>query len=146
MQGIVKRALALAAAVVVVRLILEETGAPSWLINVFGVTWLYALAPFYFAMKVAHSSETRPYVTLAKMSASFVLVAAAMVGATYSLASLFRFSAYRFTVEGGGVIGEGITPLQGYIVMPLTNFGLTALIGLVAAVVIGPVVLWMFRR
>ena len=69
-----------------------------------------------------------------------------MVGATYSLASLFRFSAYQFTVEGGGVISEGITPLQGYIVMPLTNFGLTALTGLVAAVVIGPVVLWIRRR
>ena len=146
MQGIVKRALAVAAAVVVVRLILEETGAPLWLVNVFGVTWLYLLAPFYFAMKVARSSETRPYVTLAKMSASFVLVAASMVGVTYSVSSVFGFSAYRFTVEGGGVIGEGITPLQGYIVMPLGNFGLTALIGLVAAIVVGPVVLWMFCR
>ncbi|TDI44772.1 MAG: hypothetical protein E2P02_08845 [Acidobacteria bacterium] len=146
MQGFVKRALAVAAGVVFVRLILEETGAPSWLVSVFGVTWLYLLVPFYFAIKVARSSETRPYVTLAKMSGSFVLVAASMVGVTYSLSSLFGFSAYRFTVEGGGVIGEGITPVQGYIVMPLSNFGLVALIGLVAAAVIGPIVLWMFRR
>ena len=146
MLGVVKRALGLAAGVVVARLILEETGAPSWLINVFGVTWLYFLAPLYFAINVARSSETRPYVMLAKMSGGFVLVAASMVGATYSLSSLFGFSAYRFTVEGGGVIGEGVAPLQRFILLPLSSFGLTALIGLVAAVVIGPVVLWFFRR
>ena len=98
MQGIVKRALAVAAGVVVIRLILEGTDTPSWLINVFGVTWLYLLAPLYFAIKVARSSETRPYVVLAKMSASFVLVAASMVGVTYSLSPLFGFSAYRFTL------------------------------------------------
>ena len=102
--------------------------------------------PALFAINVGRSSETRPYVMLAKMSAGFVVVAASMVGATYSLSSLFGLSAYRFTVEGGGVIGEGIAPLQRFILLPLGSLGLTALIGLAAAVVTGPVVLWMFRR
>ncbi len=50
---------------------------------------------------IARSGEMRPLTTLVKTSTAFALAAAVMVAATYSLAYLLRFSAYRFTVAGG---------------------------------------------
>ena len=146
MHRILKSVVILVGTVVVTRLIMEEADAPSWLSGVFGVTWLLGLIPGYLATKIARSNEMRPYFVLARVSVGFVLIAASMVGITYSLAYPLGFSAYRFTVDSGGVVGDSVTPVQGLIMTPLTNFGLTLGIGLAAAIVIGPSVLWILRR
>ena len=146
MQESLKRSLALAVGVVASRLFLEAAGAPSWVNTVFGVTWLYLLVPIYFAKQIAKTFAERPYVELAKACSLFVLLAAAMVGTTYSLAYKFHFPAYRFSVEGGGVVGDGVSPIQGFLLSPLSSFGLSAAIGLVAAIVIGPLALRLLRQ
>ena len=146
MKSIFKWPLIIAAAVVVIRVILEESGAPSLLNNIFGVTWLYFLLPIYFAFQIAQDAPSKPYMRLFQVTVVFLFLTRLMVSATYCLAYVFSWSAPRFSVQGGGVVGEGVTPLQGLVLIPLQNLVIATIFGTVIAMIIGSIVLAIRRR
>ena len=52
--------LIIAAAVVIIRIVLEQAGAPNSINSIFGVAWLYFLVPVYFAKQIGRSGATSP--------------------------------------------------------------------------------------
>ena len=58
--------LIVAAILVVLRIILEQLGAPDSINNLLGVAWLHFLVPFYLAYRIQASRSNRPYRALFK--------------------------------------------------------------------------------
>jgi hypothetical protein len=134
MKGMLKVALIIAAVVVVLRVVLEQAGAPGTVTSLLSVVMLYLLiCPIYFALRIAQSGISHPYRTLIKYTALFAALARAMVIPTYWLAYVYQWTAPRFSAGQGGVVGEGITPLWGYLIIP---FG-ALLVWIIASIVIG---------
>jgi hypothetical protein len=128
--------LILSAAIVLLRMILEQAGAPEGLNNLFGVAWLYFVVPVYFAYQIAGSGEARPYKTLFRQLLLFVTYTRLMIMPAYWLAYALRWTAPRFWLRQGGVVGEGVSPLQGYLLYPVRN----ALVWIIAATIIGIII------
>ena len=112
MKPLLKWPLIITFGVIVVRIILEETGAPRAINTIVGVVWLQLLVPVYFGLVLANRQDLPRYVTLAKLVVLYALFTRLMVLVSYSLAYVFQWSAPRFNVEGGGVVGEGVTPAR----------------------------------
>lgn len=146
LKSLIKGPLVVAAVLVVVRLLLEQAGSPATVNNVFGVAWLYFIVPFYFAFRIAGSSEPKPYVALLKTLLLFVLLTRVLVAPTYWLAYAFSWEAPRFALEQGGVVGDGVTALQGYVVIPLRNLAIWTVAGTVVGMVLGGTALAVLRR
>jgi len=130
--------------VIVVRVLLEEMGAPGALSNIFSVAWLAFLIPIYFAVGMAASGEAHPYKALIKLIVLYGVGVRLMVAVSYSLAYAFAWSAPRFS--GGGVIGEEVTALQGLLLTPAFNLvpGLIMAIG--SGLLVGPATLAIRRK
>jgi hypothetical protein len=128
--------LVIAAILVVARIVFEQMGAAENVNNIFGVAWLYFLAPIYFAVQIANSGVAKPFLELIRSTAIFTTYTRLMVMPTYWLAYMNRWTAPRFSTAQGGVVGEGITPLQGYLVIPVRN----ALFWIVAATIVGAII------
>ena len=135
----IKGPLILTLVVIVVRILLEEMGAPGVITNILGVFWLAFPVAIYFGVGVAASQEAHPYKTLVKLIVVYGVCARLMVALSYSLAFVFAWSAPRFS--GGGVVGEEVTALQGFLLMPAFNMvpGLIMAIG--AGLLVGPATL-----
>ncbi len=144
MSSLIRLPLIIAAVVVVVRVVLEQIGASSALNQVFGVAWLYLLVPIYFGVNLA--AVDSPYKSLFKTLLCFVAYTRVMVMATYIAAYHFQWPAARFSVEGGGVVGEGVTALQGLLVIPVRNLLIWIVIGTLVGMIIGSVVVAVKRR
>jgi hypothetical protein len=140
----IKGPLILTLVVIVVRILLEEMGAPGVISNTFGVFWLAFPVAIYFGMGVAASQEAHPYKALVKLIVVYGVCARLMVAVSYSLAYVFAWSAPRFS--GGGVVGEEVTALQGLLLMPAFNLvpGLIMAIG--AGLLVGPATLAIRRK
>ncbi len=140
----IKWPLILTLVVIAVRILLEEMGAPGAISNIFAVAWLAFLIPIYFAVGLAASGEAHPYKALAKLIVLYGIGVRLMVAVSYSLAYLFQWSAPRFS--GGGVIGEGVTALQGLLLNPAFNLlpGLIMAIG--SGLLVGPATLAIRRK
>ncbi len=140
----IKGPLILTLVVIVVRILLEEMGAPGVITNILGVFWLAFPVAIYFGVGVAASQEAHPYKTLVKLIVAYGVCARLMVALSYSLAYLFSWSAPRFS--GGGVVGEEVTALQGFLLMPAFNLvpGLIMAIG--AGLLVGPATLAIRRK
>ncbi len=130
--------------VIVVRILLEEMGAPGAISNIFSVAWLAFLIPIYFAVGMAASGEAHPYKALIKLIVLYGVGVRLMVAVSYSLAFVFAWSAPRFS--GGGVIGEEVTALQGLLLTPAFNLvpGLIMAIG--SGLLVGPATLAIRRK
>jgi hypothetical protein len=134
MKGMLKWPLLIAAFVVLARLALERAGAPESVNNIFSVVILYLLiCPLYFATRIARSGVPRPYGTLLKTTALYTALARAMVIPTYWLAYIYQWPQPRFSVSQGGVVGPGVSPLNGYVVIPVA----AALLWIVGSLIIG---------
>ena len=140
----IKWPLILTLVVIVVRILLEEMGAPGAISNIFSVAWLAFLIPIYFAVGLAASGEAHPYKALAKLIVLYGIGVRLMVAVSYSLAYLFQWSAPRFSGGGGG--GEGMTALQGLLLNPAFNLlpGLIMAIG--SGLLVGPATLAIRRK
>ncbi len=140
----IKGPLILTLVVIVVRILLEEMGAPGVITNILGVFWLAFPVAIYFGVGVAASQEAHPYKTLVKLVVVYGVCARLMVAVSYSLAYVFVWSAPRFS--GGGVVGEEVTALQGLLLMPAFNLvpGLIMAIG--AGLLVGPATLAIRRK
>ncbi len=130
--------------VIVVRILLEEMGAPGAISNVFGVFWLAILVAIYFAVGLAASREAHPYKALLKLIVIYGVCARLMVAVSYSLAYAFAWSAPRFS--GGGAVGEEVTALQGYLLNPAFNIVPGLLLTIVPGLLVGPAVLAIRRK
>ncbi len=117
-NGMLKWPLLIAAGLVVARVISEQLGAPESINFVFGVVWLYFIVPFYFVSAIVKNGSTRPYLELLGNLFAFSLTTRLMVLPTYWLAYAFQWPAVRFRLDAGGVVGEGVTALQGYLIYP----------------------------
>ena len=145
-KSLIRVPLIIAAIIIVARIISEQAGAPPWLNQVFGVTWLYLLIPFYFAVKITKSGEAKPFVTLLKTLAVFVLLSRILIALTYMIAFALSWSAPRFLVVNGGVVGEGITPVEGYLLIPFQNLVLTTFAVTVIGMILGGIVMAVMRK
>jgi hypothetical protein len=147
MKGMLKGPLIIAAILVIGRVILEQAGAPGWLNNMFSVVILYILiAPLYFAFRIANSGIDRPYRALFKNIALFTALARAMVIPTYWLAYYFQWTAPRFSVALGGNVGPSVTPLMGYVGIPLMAAIAWILFSLILGGGLGSIVIRMKRK
>src|SRR5262245_58781030 len=133
LKGILKWPLIVAAIFVVLRVISERAGWPDWLSSSISVVFLTVIAaPVYFAFRIAGSSEPRPYVTLFKLIAVYVVLARLMIILTYWLARIYEWTQPRFM----GLWGPDVTPFEGYITLPF----LTAAFWIVASLFVGGIV------
>ena len=147
MKGMQKGPLIIAAILVVGRVILEQAGAPGPLNNVVSVVIFYVfIAPLYFAFRIANSGIERPYRTLFKNIALFTALARAMVIPTYWLAYYYQWTAPRFSVAMGGNVGPDVTPLMGYVGIPIGAAVAWILISLIAGGGLGSTVIKMKRK
>ena len=146
MKEIMKWPLVIAAVLVVGRVALELIGAPHGLNRVFGVAWLYFLVPVYFAVKIGSSGEGHPFKELFKAVALFAIFTRVMVMPTYVLAYMFQWTAPRFSLTRDRVVGEGVSPLDGYLIIPVRNALVWAAIATILGVVIGSITLAIRRR
>ncbi|MBP1600223.1 MAG: hypothetical protein H6Q06_374, partial [Acidobacteria bacterium] len=100
--GLMKAGVLVAACLIVVRIILEQSGAPESVNNIFGVAWLYLVFPVLFALRIAASGEPGPFKALFKTLLLFGVYTRLMVMASYMLAFLFKWQAPRFSLKMGG--------------------------------------------
>lgn len=147
MHGLMKWPLILAAVLVILRVVLEQAGAPQSISNLSSVVILYLVAfPIYAAVRIGASGTAHPYRSLLKNAAIFAVLARAMVIPTYWLAYLYQWPAPRFSVEQGGVVGPGVTPLFAFVVIPLVALVIWTVTTLIIGGLLGSAVLWFSRR
>ncbi len=118
MPSLLKGPLLLAAAVILLRVLAEQVGAPESVNKIFGVTWLFFFVPIYFALRIAATHDQQPYKTLFLKTALYVALVRLMLIPVYWLAYTFSWSAQRFASDQGGVVGDGIAPSTGYLFIP----------------------------
>lgn len=146
MQGMMKWPLLIAAALVVLRVLAEQLGAPEAVNKIFGVTWLFFLVPIYFARKIVAANEARPYKTLYLKLVVFVALVRLMLIPVYCLAYTWQWSALRFATEQGGVVGDEVSAVSGYVLIPLGALVAWVIVAPVLGAGIGALVIAWLRR
>jgi hypothetical protein len=145
-KGLMNAGLGLAAAIIVIRIALEQFGAPGIVNNVFGVAWLYFIMPALFAVRIVGSGNPRPVRGLFMDLLLFGVYTRLMVLVTYLAAYYFRWQAPRFGQSQGGNVGEGISPLQGLLVIPLRNAAVWIVFVVIIGMIIGGITLKLRKR
>ena len=147
MKGMLKGPLIIAAILVVGRVIVERAGAPGWMSNLFSVVIFYVLiAPLYFAFRIANTGVDRPYRTLFKNIALFTALARSVVIPTYWLAYYYQWPEFRFSVAAGGNVGPNVSPVMGYVGIPLVAAIAWILVSLVVGGGLGSIVIKIKRK
>lgn len=144
--GLMKAGVLVAACIIVVRIILEQFGAPESVNNIFGVAWLYLVFPVLFALRIAASGEPGPFKALFKALLLFGVYTRLMVMASYMLAFLFKWQAPRFSLKMGGNVGPDVSALQGLLVIPARNALIWIVMATVLGMIIGGIVLFTKRK
>jgi hypothetical protein len=142
---VMKWGFVLAAVIIVLRIVLEQTGAPEKVSFVFGVAWLYFLLPVLFALGVRARNAASPYKSLLKDVFLFVLYTRVMVMVTYMLAYAFRWKPGRFAYPAGNV-GENVSVLTGLLLIPLRNVLIWTVMVTVLGMIIGSITLLLKRK
>ena len=145
-QNMMKWPLIAAALLVVLRIPLELAGAPGAVTNLFGVAWLYFLVPVYFGFKIAQGVDGSRFGVLFRKLLTFNFLTRLMVMPTYWLAFALGWSAPRFALQNGGVVGDGVSPFEGLLVVPVRNLILWTVLATVVGMIIGSVVLAVKNR
>ncbi len=146
-RNMLKWPLIIAAIVIVLRIILEQLGAPEGVSNIFGVAWLHLIVPFYLAHQISAAESGRPYQALFKNLSLYTVYARLMVMLTYWLAYALQWQSPRFLAgEQGGNVGEGISALQGYLVIPVRNAIVWIVMATIVGMALGSILLVIKRR
>jgi len=143
--ALMKIGLILAVAVIVLRIGLEQSGAPDAINNIFGVAWLYLIFPVLFAWRIAAAYDANRFKALFKNVFLFALCTRLMVLVTYMLAYLFQWNAPRFSVKMGGNVGGNTTPFVGLVLVPVRNAIFWILLATAAGMILGGITLWLRR-
>jgi hypothetical protein len=144
--SLMKAGLLVAACIIVVRIILEQLGAPEWANNIFGVAWLYLIFPALFALRIAASGEPSPFKKLFTTLVLFTVYTRIMVMVTYMMAYILKWQAPRFSMQMGGNVGPGVGPLMGLLVIPARNALIWVVMATVLGMIIGGIVLFAKRK
>lgn len=145
-KGMLKVPLIIAAVVIVSRIVLELVGSPESVNQIFGVAWLHLLFPIYFGFRIASAGVAKPFMALLKSLLAFNVYTRLMVLPTYWLAYALQWKAVRFSFEGGGNVGPDVTPLAGWVGIPLRNFIAWVIATTIMGMIIGGVTLLIRRR
>ena len=145
-RSMLKWPLIIAAFLVLVRIPLELAGAPDALTNILGVAWLHLLVPFFFASMIAKSGVANPYKSLFSSLLVFSVLTRLMVMPTYWAAYALNWTAPRCAIQNGGVVGEGVTPFAGLLLVPVRNVILWTVFAVVVGMILGSVVIAVRRR
>jgi len=144
--SLMKTGVLLAAGILVVRIVLEQIGAPEFINNIFGVAWLYFIFPVLFALRIVKAGIPGPFKALFKDLLLFALYTRLMVVVTYMAAYALKWQAPRFSIDRGGNVGPGVSPLQGYLVIPARNMLVWIAFAVVAGMLIGGITIFVRRR
>jgi len=143
MKGILKWPLIIAAVVVVLRVVVEQAGAPNIVANFLSVVALpFFIGPVYFAIRIAKSGIPHPYTTLFKLVTLYVVLTRAMVLPTYWLARLYEWPQPRFY----GLAGPDVTPFTGYIAIPLATAAFWIVASVIFSGVLGSIIIAITNR
>jgi hypothetical protein len=133
---IMKAGLIVAALIIVIRILLEQAGAPYLVSSISGVVWLYFIMPVLFALAIRNRAAEKPYGRLLKDVVLFAVCTRVMVAITYVAAHYLNWTAARFSATQGGTVGPGIQSWQGLLFIAARN----AFIWIVMATIIGMIV------
>lgn len=142
---IMRRSVALAAAIIVARIVLEQAGAPGKVSFIFGVAWLYFLMPVVFALGIRAQNAAKPFAALLKRIMLFALYTRIMVMVTYMLAYAFGWRQDRFIYPQGNV-GENVGIWTGLFYIPLRNLILWIAMATILGMAIGSITLLLKRK
>ena len=134
------------ALIIVVRIVLEQAGAPLGASFVFGVAWLYFIMPVLFAISIRTHGFARPYVRLLREVLLFAIYTRIMVAVTYMLAWYMKWPAARFASSQGGTVGDDVSALDGLLLIPLRNALIWIVMALVVGMIVGSITLALKRR
>jgi hypothetical protein len=141
--AILKWPLIIAAIVVVLRVVVEQTGAPNAVANLFSIVALHFLiGPVYFAIRIAKAGMPRPYAMLFKLIAIYVVLTRAMVLPTYWLARIYEWPQPRFA----GLSGPDVPFFVGFIAIPFITAAFWIVASLVFGGIVGSVILQIYQR
>ena len=143
-KKLMKIPLIIAAALVVLRILSEQAGAPEAVNKIFGVVWLYFIIPFYFAFQITASHEPRPFKALFKNLLIFTFWTRVMVMPTYWLAHALLWSAPRFN-RGQSDVVVGVSPLTGYLLVPVRNLVVWIILSTLVGMILGGITLFLRR-
>jgi len=142
LKGILKWPLIVAAAVTIIRVILERAGAPYPIPSLFSVAVLHTLlGPIYFAIRIGRGSVARPYVQQFKLVAIYVALTRAMILPTYWLARIYHWPESRF----GGLWGPDVNAFVGFVAVPLVTALIWVVISIIVGNVLGAVIIALLR-
>ena len=144
--SLMKIGIFLAAVIIVVRIILEQAGAPEMINNIFGVAWLYFVFPVLFALRIARDRETGRVKALFREVFLFAVYTRLMVAVSYMAAYQFQWTAPRFSAAMGGNVGPGVSPLSGLLLIPGRNALIWIVLATALGMIIGGVTLWAKKK
>jgi len=143
MKGILKWPLCIAAIVVVLRVVTERLGVPDSINNLLSVVALHVLlGPLYFAIRIAKSRTPRPYATLFKLIAIYVLLTRAMIIPVYWLGRIYEWPQPRFF----GLWGPDVSPFEGFIGVPFVTAAIWIASSLIFGGAVGSLVIAVMSR
>jgi len=137
--------LILAAAVIVLRIMLEQAGASEKLSFFCGVAWLYFAFPVLFALSIRAHNVAGPFKRLLKDVLLFALCTRVMVMITYMLAYVFSWKPIRFAYPGG-TVGENVGVWDGIFFIPLRNLLIWIVMATIMGMIIGSITLLLKRK
>jgi hypothetical protein len=142
-KGILKWPLIIAAVVIVLRVIVEQSGAPDAVANLLSVVALHFLiGPVYFAIRIAKSGISRPYATQFKLVTLYVVLTRAMLLPTYWLARIYEWPQSRFY----GTFGPDVTAFVGYIGVPFVTAAIWIVASFIFGGTLGSIIIAISRR
>ena len=131
--------------IIVARLGLEGVGVPGTILLIVGVTWLHFLVPIYFGVRIDGAGGSSPFKDLFKTVFFFTLYTRLMVMVTYVIAYPLEWTATRFSVDGGGVVGAD-SALQGMLIIPVKSLLITVVVGTIIGMILGSITLVIKRK
>ncbi len=144
--SLMKIGIIVAAGIIVVRIVLEQVGAPESINNIFGVAWLYFIFPVLFALRISKAGMPGPFKALFMDILLFGVYTRLMVMVTYMAAYLLKWPAPRFSSSMGGNVGADVSAIQGLLVIPARNALIWVLFVVVVGMIIGSITLLVRKR
>ena len=146
-KGMMKWPLIIAAVLLVLRIVLEQAGAPEVVNNVFGISWLYFIVPLFFCVPHQRKQPGASFQNAFQEARDLCGVHAGDDPAdVYARLPASVAGTSRFGIDGGGVVGEDVSPLTGYLGIPVRNALIWIVIATAVGMILGSVTLLMRRR
>ena len=144
--NLIKTPVLIALAVTVARATVEAFDAPAVVSMILGVAWLHMLFPIYFAIKILELGLEKPFIMLIKTTVMWAVPVRVAVAITYVLAYVYQIDSVRFQTQSLGPVGGGVTPIEGYLLLPLLNFASWMIAAVILAAITGGITLKVKQR